>query len=184
FFSATAKAGILLEPYVGYQSLLTTVNLGGAASGLSFKLDGSGAAFGARVGATISKVFIALDYSTGTLATAVKDLPAGVSFADGNQTRTSIGATAGVDLMLIRPYLGYIFDDQFKGADTLVGTGFKVGLGFSVAPKVRLNLEYHTASSTKLKDSDGSEITFSDSALFKSVTTSGFFAGISLPFDL
>jgi hypothetical protein len=183
-----AEAGVLIEPYVGYQSMLTTVTLGTAATpfdGQSIKLNGSGIGFGLRAGYAMSMLFVAADYSSANLTTSVKELPAGLTSTFGDITRTSLGVTAGLDFPMVRPYLGYVFDDQSKDSTTTnMGSGFKVGIGFTIIPKLKLNAEYQTLTYTKAKSSSGTETTFSSSNSISAMTASGFFVNLSVPLEL
>lgn len=182
---SNANAGVLLEPYLGYQSTVTTLALGGAAAPATgdIKIDNSGLTFGARLGYQFSMVFAAVDYSTGTLKGSLKEQPVGANMTTEDQSITNLGVTVGADFMMIRPYLGYIFDAQSKGSNTTtMGTAMKLGVGLGFIPKVKINLEYLMSTFTKSKDSAGNESTFSDSGFFKSASGAGFFLGVSLPF--
>ena len=183
-----AEAGVLIEPYVGYQALVTESPLGSGAStfeGQSISLDDSGIGFGARVGFTSPMFFAAVDYSSANLKSKLKSQPEGLGFTTEDQTRTSLGATIGLNFPVLRPYVGYIFDDQIKeGSDVRYGTGFKLGIGFTILPKLKLNAEYQMATYTKVKDSSGTESTFGSNQFFKSVKASGFFVNLSLPLEI
>lgn len=110
-----AEAGILVEPYLGYQMMLTDIKLGagaGSLNGQSVKIDGSGVGYGLRAGITLPMIFAAVDYSMASLSSSIKEAPAGFTVSTGTTARTSIGLTAGLSLPMVRPYVGYIFDDQ------------------------------------------------------------------------
>jgi hypothetical protein len=185
--NSRAEAGILVEPYLGYQMLMTDIKLGASAGpldGQSVKLDASGLGYGLRAGITLPMIFAAVDYSMASLSSSVKEVPAGFTISGGTSARTSLGLTAGLSLPLVRPYVGYIFDDQSKDdTDTLSGSGFKLGVGFTVFPMIKLNAEYQMVTYTKSKDSSGTETTFGGSGTISSVTSSGFFVNVSVPFD-
>ena len=58
-----AEAGILVEPYLGYQMMLTDLKLGagaGSLDGQSVKVDGSGVGYGLRAGITLPMIFAAV----------------------------------------------------------------------------------------------------------------------------
>jgi hypothetical protein len=189
FFSSAflnkAQAGIMVEPYVGYNLLVSDFTFGSASgvlNGQSVKLDDTGLGYGLRLGVTVPLFFAALDYSMANLSSSVKEKPAGSSVSTESSATSSLGATVGVNLPIIRPYIGYIFDDQAKSdSATVYGTGFKVGVGLSIFPMVKLNAEYVTRTWTKSKSSSGTEENFGDSAIYKSVKGSGFFINASVP---
>ena len=184
-FTTHARAGIMVEPYVGYNLLVADYTFGSAAGSLNgqgLKLDNTGLGYGLRLGVTIPLFFAAIDYSSTSLSTSVKEKPAGSTISTSAFTASSLGATVGVNLPIIRPYVGYIFDDQAKGdSSTLIGTGIKVGVGLTVFPMVKLNAEYVTRTWTKSKSSNGSEETFGSSAFYSSAKGSGFFINASIP---
>jgi hypothetical protein len=188
FFSIgnRAEAGVLLEPYLGYQALVTDITLGAAATpldGTVLKLATNGLGFGVRVGFALPVVFFALDYSSASGKMTVSE-PANFTITPDEFSRTALGVTVGASLKVVRPYVGYIFDDQSKsGNTTFSGTGFKVGVGFSIIPKLSLNAEYVTSTFTKAKDSAGTEITLGDAEFYKSMKASGFFVSVSAPFE-
>lgn len=182
-----AEAGILVEPYLGYQMLMTDVKLGagaGSLEGQSAKIDGTGIGYGLRAGFTLPMIFAAVDYSMASVSSSAKEVPAGLTITSGTDARTSLGLTVGLSLPLVRPYVGYIFDDQIKDdTDTNSGSGFKLGVGFTVFPMIKLNAEYQMVTYTKSKNSSGTETTFGGSEVFSGVTSSGFFVNLSVPFD-
>ena len=126
-FLSTARAGILLEPYLGYNTLITDVVFGaaaGAVDGMSLKLGETGAGFGLRAGYSGALMFAALDYSTTKLSSTVKEKPEIADIDVSSSTMDSLGVTVGLDLPILRPYVGYIFDDKVKDGDSVVsGTG-------------------------------------------------------------
>jgi hypothetical protein len=144
--SVPAKAGLLLEPYLGYQfGKFKDSSVGGSDA------DYSGATLGARVGATFPILFIALDYSlpvSGTLK------PSGGSNID--VTGGQLFAEVGASLPLIRAYLGYGLSNWYElKASGLTakyegGTAIKAGVGTTILPMVAINLEYQTQKFDKV----------------------------------
>lgn len=190
FFSVQAKAGILVEPYLGYQAMLTELTFGAgtpggpAFEGLGFKVDGTGMGFGIRAGYALPLIFAAIDYSSASLKGVPKNVPAGPTITENTQARTSLGVTVGASLPMLRPYVGYIFNDQGKDdIQSLTGSGFKVGIGFSFIPKISLNAEYQTLTYTKYQLTGGTETSTGSSAHYKEVKTSGFGVNLSVPFE-
>ena len=188
FLAPTAKAGVLLEPFLGYNLFVQEATTGdGAApipSGQSIKIDAKGIGFGLRLGYGFKPVFAAFEYSTATLASSLKEAPAGIPFNPSDVTATTMGVVVGADLMVVRPYVGYIFDDQSKDSNsTMHGNGYKLGVGFGFFPKVKINLEYHIRTFTKEKDDSGTETAYEQSGVISSVKATGFTIGVSVPFE-
>ena len=188
-FAVPARAGILIEPYVGYNLLASTMTFGagagGALDGQSVKLSDTGLGYGLRLGYSLPMVFFAADYSMSNLSSSVTEKPAGSTVTTEASTGTSLGVTVGLDLPLLRPYVGYILDDQVKNdSATTSGSGFKAGIGISMLPLIRVNLEYLTRTWTKSKSSSGVEESFGSAATYKSVSDSGLFLNLSIPFSL
>ncbi len=170
FFSASnASAGLLLEPYLGYN--ITAIESGN--DGTAAK----GPMIGGRVGFTFaSTFFIALDYSTGDLSWEPEG---GVNVKlEGTMTRT--GVTAGMDIPIapLRAWAGYYQADyepsgsgyKYKAED---GTGYKLGLGITVLPIIDINVEYFSGKYDKLNDVSVSN-----------VKEKGLMLSLSAPFDI
>lgn len=140
FMAQPARAGLLLEPYVGYQIGTFKVQ-----STPNVNFDLSTAAIGARLGLTFPLVFIAADYSTLVGGTLKQDDAAGSKWdASGSQ----LFAVVGANLPLIRPFIGYGLSNTLEGklngnsVKSEGGTTIKAGLGASIIPMVSINLEY------------------------------------------
>lgn len=198
-FATKSKASLYVEPYLGYQALTTNFTFGngsaagaGAAAagalldGQSLRLVNTGAVGGLRLGYKFTILYAALDYSTGTLNyTVTAPTVAGVSLSTspGSAKHSMLGLTFGVALPLIRPYLGYIYDDQMvEGSSTTYGNGFKAGLGFSFLPIVEFALEYQAITHTK-NTSSGTTVTYASDQVYKSAKSSGFQFTLSAPFS-
>ena len=157
--SQVAKAGLLLEPYAGYQfgKLETT------SSGISASSKDKGIAIGGRVGYEFILPWVALDvkYYTGKDdSDPAYDIKA-----------TDMGFTAGVTLPVLRPYAGYILKTEAKadngsGEHKYEGTGFKLGLGLTPLPFVDFNSEYTVFDFKKF---DGNDLPSGDKAKGNSI---------------
>lgn len=140
-FTSTAKAGVMLEPYLGF----ATGKLGDKATG---KSDGSGPYYGARVAFSTLGFFVGGEYQGSSLKIDTNPK------SDG--TTTDIGATAGYEFpILLRVYATYFVDSQLKmkvsGTNyTYKGSAMKLGIGWTAFPLVAFNLEYYTPTYTKL----------------------------------
>jgi hypothetical protein len=133
-FSSVSHAGIMLEPYLGYEMGTTKDNDG--------KLDGT--QLGLRLAWTAPIMFWAgLDYTMGVSA---KFKPDASGAPDSDAKRSTLYAVAGVDFpILLRAWFGYGFKNELKLDDydqKLEGTSTKLGVGFTGLPFVSLNLEY------------------------------------------
>lgn len=150
-----SKAGLYLEPSLGY-------SLGTLETGLDSDGDYSakGPAFGLKLGASIiPMVFVAADVMY--LMTDFDAKKDGVENADGKSTLA--GLTVGLNLpILLRFWASYFFYNKFDlkdsdGTQKLSGSAIKLGVGYSLAPYVALNLEYLLSSYSKYKDVSGNE---------------------------
>lgn len=177
--SLPARAGLLLEPYLGYEfgdaKVKTTMGTG--------EWTTSGLAFGARVGMTFPIVFVALDYSMANdLKFKGKD---GTTDEDGS--RSTLAAVVGAKLPLVRAYAGYAFlnDHTLKsnsGDVTLKGSGVKLGVGFTGFPIVSVNLEYLMSKFDKVK-SNGNEVSIGSGQIYEEATANAFMLSVSAPFS-
>lgn len=157
--SVSAHA-FFIEPYVGVGFL------GDAESGSSSDKS-SHTALGLRAG-------------TGILGLAFAGLDASMmkskvdSTGDPEFDRTTLGVVAGVDLPLVRAWVGYNFKDDWKGDSVnydLTGKSTKLGVGLGMLPFIEINLEYlmytaddiETASTTTSSD-------FKDNSVILSVS--------------
>jgi hypothetical protein len=134
-FASVSQAGLLLEPYLGYEM--------GTFKDPNGKMDGS--QLGLRVAWTAPIMFWAgLDYTMGLSGKFKGD---DASNPDSNATRSTIYAVAGVDFpILLRAWVGYGFSNSMKlgseYADSkFEGTSTKLGVSFTGLPFICLNLE-------------------------------------------
>ena len=143
-FSSLAKAGVLIEPYLGYEATkhsmtFTTGNIEAPGA-----ITGTG--YGLRLGYKLPVMFwAALDAGMGT--GKLKFDTTG-TIADSDVSRNTLGLTAGIDLpILLRFWVGTGFSDQMQiktstTSDTFKGSHTKVGLGFTALPFLSINAEY------------------------------------------
>lgn len=141
-FASVSQAGLLLEPYLGYE-MGKTKNTDGA-------MDGS--QYGLRLAYEAPVFFWAgLDATMGSV-TVKPD-----AGASSDSKRTTIYGVVGVDFpILVRGWVAYGVSNQLKSdASTLKGSAYKVGLGFTGLPFVSLNFEY---LNEKFNDADGATL--------------------------
>lgn len=186
--SSLAQAGILIEPYLGYQmgqpkyTYASSVPSFGGQSGSD---NVSGAALGLRLGYKLLLPWIALDY-TGTTGTAKPDSK--FSSKDYDYTQTSLAAVVGVDLPVIHVWAGYGFSNQA----TYVGSGgnndmkfkgnyVKAGVGFGFIPFINLNVEYIMNNFNRVDVGNGEQ---DRGDIFSELKSDSILLSVSLPFNL
>jgi hypothetical protein len=177
--AVSAHAGLLIEPYLGYQagSLKTTEGSMGANPNTAHDDTSSGLTFGGRLGITFPLLFIAADYSTTN----------GKSGSD-NMILNQLGATAGLAVPFFRAYLGYSFMNDAKlqrstGDVTLSGSALKAGVGFTGLPFISLNLEYIMNTFNKYKG-PGVDQSIDNSGYLKDAKMDAVQFSVSVPFDI
>jgi hypothetical protein len=176
-----AHAGLLLEPYVGYEMGSAEVS----SSGLTAKYDTSGITVGGRVGFTMPIFFAALDYS---MANGKANLTSGPGTSP-DLSRSSLFAVVGASLPLIRVYGGYGFLHELtmkdaSGDGVFKGSALKLGASFTGLPFLALNLEYIMSSLNKYKASSGTESAIGTGNPVSDAKANAFMLSVSVPFDL
>lgn len=186
--SNSCFAGIMLEPYIGYESGTQSAkykstyspspstDLGGVISGVNL---------GARLGYDFLGFWAALDYQTGS--GQIKFDNSSIKSSDMNRSTT--GLTAGFNFpILLRVWAGYILKEEtkFKGTgteDTLNGNGYKLGVGYQGLPFFSLNLEYYNRNYT---DNAGSlkNAGFNFGDAYADYKHGTYMISLSLPLDL
>lgn len=172
--STVAHAGILIEPYFGYDTgdSKTTLIVGN----IEGKDTVSGPSFGLRLGYKFMIPWIALDYSLSEQ-----------SYDNGGKKdlkKTALGAVIGADIPFgLRIFGGYGFDEKFRGENSLEfsGTYTKVGLGMGLVPMVAVNLEYIMHKIEKVKNGS---VEVNADTLYSKQEYNSIFLSISAPFNL
>ncbi len=167
FNSQTAHAGLLLEPYVGYDSGQWSKS----SNCTTCSAHQSGATYGARVGVESMGFMLGGDAMSGSWTDQYSP--------NDSETPTSVGAFVGYDGPLMRMYFGYGIASSLKQTrvgyeDTYSGTDYKIGIGFHLVPLIAINFEYIDATYTK--DSNG--------PLSANVTSKMYGACLSIPVNL
>lgn len=147
-----ANAGIMIEPYIGY-------NLAGEFN----NDDTSGVNIGGRLGYSLPMlVSLGIDYNMG-------EYTHDVSGTDVDVDHSKFGLFVAVDLpILLRAWATYYLNAKAEqGANEYEGSGFGLGVGFTMLPFVSLNLEYRSVNYDDFNgataDIDGTEILLSAS---------------------
>lgn len=151
FSAAPAKAGIFIEPYLGYELNLLSVDAGGA----NTKWAINNPAIGARVGYSFLMIWTALDYSMMSGGSTVASQAAGGTAKGDNFKRSSLLLDVGVTIPMLQAYAGYgllnsLTHQASAGDDTYKGSAMKFGVSFTGFPIVNLNLEYMQSTYNKL----------------------------------
>lgn len=140
-----SHAGVLIEPFVGYQVGRTQQT---GQSDQKYKTTN----YGARVGYQKMGLMVGGEYLGGQ-GTEDNGSPA------AKLTTTNLGAFVGYEFpILVRVYATYAFDaklDRKIGTSTTSydgGNAVKLGLGFTPLPLVSVNLEYIKSTYTKIND--------------------------------
>lgn len=167
-YAATARAEILLEPYLGYSS-------GKWEQGTSDQ-DVTGLGYGARIGSQMTGLMFGADYMTASWkdnSTPIKN----------DITPSILGAFIGFKFpTIVRVWAMYapeIFNPSVKfsaGSTTTKyeGTALKFGIGFSIAPLVSLNFEMLNST---YDEANGQNMT-------NDLKVNVYTLGVSLPFTL
>ena len=184
-FGFSAHAGLMIEPYLGYQ--MGQVKSKAVGSSTEYTDNSSGATLGARLGYKFLLPWVALDYSTWNGTAKVDPALSGGRNYDFN--RTAMAIVVGADLPIgLRVYGGYGFSDSTivkstsSSPDTkFTGTHTKAGLGFSLIPFVSLNAEYIMPTYKKVDDgTTNAEL----STIYSSFSHNTVLISLSVPFSL
>lgn len=130
-FASVSQAGVLIEPYLGYE-------MGKTKDFSEGKYDGT--QMGLRLAyKTPVMLWLGVDGTFGVSGKVKPDVG-----TEEDATRTTMYGVVGIDLpILLRGWVGYSFSDEVKvDSGKFKGSGYKVGLGFTGLPFVSLNFEY------------------------------------------
>lgn len=147
-FSSSLFAGILIEPYVGYNlGLYDTQTLG-------IEYDYKGTHLGARVGGTFAGLQAGLEYNKNSYTFETDNQLISAANRSIDQDVTHIGAFLGYKLPIlpIRAWGTYYFSNKYEesNGDETTGTGYALGVGLSPIPvplpfiSLMFNLEYRS----------------------------------------
>ena len=144
FYSNSAKASLLAEPYLGYSF--------GSSDHQGTEYDYNTTQIGARVGYQMLGLMAGIDYS---MAMGSYDMDTKVKSSNTEGTlkadsKSQFGLFVGYELpILLRAWGTYFVNTSFEdtGANTKYsGEGFALGAGFTALPLLSLNLEYRNYS--------------------------------------
>jgi hypothetical protein len=168
-----SHAAILIEPVVGF-TFSNKFDFKETADMSKDSMKGSGFAYGGRVGYQNMGFQLGLDYLHSSVDVDEKNIKSDV-------TTSEWAAFAGFRFpILLRFYAGYIFSGtgEYKNTTSNVdlsnGTGYKIGLGWTLLPFLDLNLEY--------KKTNYDEAKAGGSKLKADIDNSSYLLSVSLPF--
>jgi hypothetical protein len=164
-----AKAGLLIDPYLGYEAFGTV-----AVANSPIRLNYSGTGFGFRMGYTLFLVSFSADFRM--VRGSLTNQNGGTDAFE----ETQIGAVVGAAFPFIRAYLGYspINKLMFGSSSTSYsGSSTKFGIGFSGLPFVVFNAEYVMNNYNAVKSN-----LLPQSSL--AASGSAFVLSVSWPFDI
>jgi hypothetical protein len=203
------NAGILIEPYVGYNLGLSQDTSLKDTSSQTFGYEskpGSSPGYGARLGYSVAMVFAAVDYSMSSFTVEDKYTTYNsivLSNPDTYKTdvdQTALGVAVGITLPLFRFWGKYLFNvkwdmgqDKLLGSDgtdkpyktELSGSGIALGAGFSMLPFIKLFLEYQSITVDDVdvfKDAEGTDLKGDITSYNRE--RSSILLGVSIPFDI
>lgn len=176
-FASPAWAGLYLEPYVGYEFGTGKGDIVVQSVGtVVVDEKDAGAAFGAKVGYSVLGFAFGADYMSARLTGKDQTTPPD---PDSKWKSTDIGLFAQFSLpMLLKFSATYFLSTKLKEDDTeLTGSGFKLGVGFTMLPLISINLDMinNTYDDSKIS---GVVVTSTD------VTLKTLMLSVSLPLDL
>lgn len=143
----SAKADLLLDPYIGYGIGQQELEQ----SGVTAEYTQTGTMMGARVGWQSLGLMIGADIGHAPTLTQELTLAAlgGVKGTETEYSGTYMGAFIGYDFpILVRAWATYFFDITYspETGDDTTATGTSFGVGFTGLPFVSLNAEYRMLS--------------------------------------
>lgn len=140
FFTSSALASLLIDPYIG-------INVSGTTKfgTIDYDYDNAPISIGSRLGFSQLGFSVGLDYQ----------MTSGVKLENhaDKYDATELAIFGGFDFpILVRAYVGYIFTADFESSFAKYdeGSGYKLGVGFTGLPFVSINVEYKAVSYDKL----------------------------------
>ena len=127
-----ASAGILIEPYIGYN--FGTME-GEKIQGIALDYYYLGPNFGGRVGGSFLGFELGVDYNTGTYKMKWSEVPAGVTLPEFSAS--NLGVFAGFSFpILIRGWVSYYINSSYEDVDKnkYSGSGYSIGVGLRPIP--------------------------------------------------
>ena len=197
FTPTKVKAGLFLEPYLGYGLGVQEYNLksGSSPQSVSSYSAPNGVTIGGRLGWSLGPLYVAGDYSTYSWDGSIPGVTLNATM--GAWTFSSMGVTAifSPPVLPLRVWVGYQFSEKLTQKYGSVefsktGTAFKFGGSFTVLPLVMasltLNVEYIMANygDFALSNDKGSVNLSGNTLTFGDLKQNTVLISIGLPFDI
>jgi hypothetical protein len=189
-FSTASQASLLIEPFLGYSMMdvdqATTPARKGEANGLGY---------GARLGAQFMGLMGGFQYDSAM--SAELESTNGLVTTKDDLKRTHMGVFVGYNLPIMFRFWGtYFFNSEVEGEDsensnggvnyidateTLSGSGYGLGLGWTGLPFLSINLEYRKFEYDEEEDTNSTPTT---SNIDPKIETSEIMISVSFPFTI
>lgn len=184
---SAAQALLYLEPYAGYR--LSSFDI--TAAGQTYEFSQSGIGYGARVGTSlIPFITVGLQYEMGTygLDLDTSGVTSNLSTEEYDSTHMGIFA-AFTSLPLVNVWGTYFLSSNLEVSkagsnavgDTIKGSGYGLGAGFTGLPFLSINVDYRMFSYDKFESAAGVE---SSLAAGSERDVTEIMLSISSPWDL
>ena len=191
-FGTHAMAGILVDPYVGYQT--GDFNLEITSENSTYEYDFSGIGYGLRLGYNFLGLMAGVEYRLGSIKQKEASVPeASRKNSEDSYDTTQAGAFLGYNFPLVRFWGSYYWNYEWEisktnsttGADkgdTWKGNGFGLGVGFTGIPFISINLEYKKLEIEKAISASGASTNYPTPSVPKPEIDE-IFLSVSVPFD-
>lgn len=188
FFVSTANAGVRFEPYAGYELGSYKAKYVPTLGGGSFAGNANGIGAGARLAYMFpALLFVGGDFQYSSVRFEDTTADPGITKSKDDATRTAVYALAGFEfLMGFRVYAGVGVYNKLEIKSTSTGTtttfsggnNMKLGVGFRVAPKVAINIDYITRTYSSFESGSAARDV---STIYETFNDNTIMAGLSIP---
>lgn len=197
FAPVQGKAGLFLEPYLGYGLGVQEYNLksGSSPQSVSSYSAPNGVTIGGRLGWSLGPLYVAGDYSTYSWDGSIPGVTPSSTMGAWTFSSTGVTAIFSPPVLPLRIWVGYQFSEKLTQKYGSVefsktGTALKFGGSFTVLPLVMasltLNVEYIMANygDFALSNDKGSVNIGGNTLTFGDLKQNTVLISIGLPFDI
>ncbi|MFZ9000622.1 MAG: hypothetical protein ACO20H_04930 [Bacteriovoracaceae bacterium] len=188
-FIPYSHADIFLEPHLSVGVLGDATESGGG----NKEYDTSDMNLGLKAGYSIMMFNFGIDYTIGQQTWEI-EAPQAVAGPEEEFDSATWGLFGGVEFpILLRAWVTYYFDASledtnntatFDKGDELSGSGYGLGLGYTLLPLLSINIEYKVFTYDTYKDDSSGEKLNLPSAGTGEFEHSQIYVGISLPITI
>ncbi|MDH5580874.1 MAG: outer membrane beta-barrel protein [Bdellovibrionales bacterium] len=190
-FIPNSHADIFLEPHLSLGIIGDATESGGG----NKEYDTSDVNLGLKAGYSVMMFNFGIDYTIGqqTWEIEAPSNAAGLGLKEEFDSRTW-GLFGGVEFpILLRAWVTYYFDAKledtnenptFDKDDELSGSGFGLGLGYTLLPLLSINIEYRSFTYDTFKDNSSGEKLNLPTGSTGEFEHSQIYVGISLPITI